>query len=56
MTLGLPLAKTVMMELHGEFLMHFNAIFITKVSSFYLDILGKVGGTSPFSVVVKSSC
>ncbi len=41
MTLGLPLAKTVMMELHGKFLMHFNAVFITKVL-IYLNILGKV--------------
>jgi hypothetical protein len=56
MTLGSPLAKTVMMELHGEFLMHFNAVFITEVSSFYLDILGKASGTPPFSVAVKASC
>ncbi len=47
-TLGPPLAKNVMMELHGEFLMHFNAIFITNVSNFYLDILGKAGGTPLF--------
>jgi hypothetical protein len=56
MTLGSPLAKTVMMELHGKFLMHFNAVFITKVSSFYLDILGKKGGTPPFSAAVVASC
>jgi hypothetical protein len=56
MTLGSPLAKTVMMELHGEFLMHFNAVFITKVLSFYLNILGKAGGTPHFSATVKASC
>jgi hypothetical protein len=36
--------------------MHFNAFFITKVSSFYLDILGKAGGPPPFSTAVKASC
>jgi hypothetical protein len=56
MTLGLPLAKTVMMELHVEFLMHFNAVFITKVLSFYLNILEKAGSTPPFSTAVKASC
>jgi hypothetical protein len=56
MTLGTPLAKTVMMELHGKFLMHFNAIFITKILSFYLDILGKAGSNPPFSAAVKASC
>ena len=40
------LAKTVMMELHGKFLMHFRAMFITEVYSYYLILLSKSGGCS----------
>ena len=40
------LAKTVMMELHGKFLMHFRAMFITEVYSYYLILLSKTGGCS----------
>ncbi len=44
------------MDLHGKFLMHLNAVFVTKVLSFYLDILGKVDDTPPFSAAVKAFC
>ena len=44
------------MELHGEFMMHFNSIFITKVCGFYLDILGKAGSAPPQPAAVKALC
>ena len=47
LTLGAPLAKLVMMELHGEVLMHFWAIFTVDVTNYYEEILGKTGGGAP---------
>ena len=40
LNLGSPTAKAVMMELHGEFLNHFRAIFTTMVGNYYMEILG----------------
>jgi hypothetical protein len=56
LSLGSPLAKLVMMKLHGEFLMHFQAIFITEVSGYYLDILSKTGGVPSHTAEVKATC
>ena len=56
MTIGSPQAKTVLMEFHGESLMHFNAIFITKVSGFCLDILRRAEGAPPQPAAVKALC
>jgi hypothetical protein len=56
MTLGSGTARAVMTELHGEFLMHFRAIFLTEVSNYYLDILGKAGGTPPHMAEIKATC
>ena len=36
MTIRSAQANMILTELHGECLMHFNAIFITEVSGFYL--------------------
>jgi hypothetical protein len=47
LTLGSPQAKAVMMELHKEFITHFRAIFTTKITSYYQEILGKMGGAPP---------
>ena len=38
LTLGSPQAKGVMMELRGEFITHFRAIFTTEVTSYYQEI------------------
>jgi hypothetical protein len=46
-TPGAPLAKSVMMELHGEFLMHFRAIFTMEVTNYHQEIIGKIGGAPP---------
>ncbi len=43
LTLDSPLARSVMLELHGEFLIHFRAIFVTEVTDYYQEILGKTG-------------
>jgi len=56
LTLGSPQAKGVMMELHGEFITHFRAIFATKVTSYYQEILGKAGGAPPRTAEVKATC
>ncbi len=56
LTLGSPQAKAVMMELHGEFIMHFRAIFATEVMSYYQEILGKIGGAPPHTAEVKATC
>jgi hypothetical protein len=56
LTLGAPLAKAVMLELHGELLMHFGTIFTMEVTSYYQDILGKTGGPPPHDKEVKVSC
>jgi hypothetical protein len=56
LTLGSPLAKAVMMELHGEFITHFQAIFTTKVTAYYQKILGKTGGAPPHMAEVKATC
>jgi hypothetical protein len=57
LTLGAPLAKSVMMELHGEFLMHFRAIFTMEVTNCYQEILGKTGGRAPpHTSEVKATC
>jgi hypothetical protein len=55
-TLGAPLAKSVMIELHGEFLMHFRAIFMMEVTKYYQEILGKTGGAPPHTSEVKATC
>ena len=44
LTLTTPLARSVMLELHGKFVMHFRAIFVTEVTDYYQEILGKTGG------------
>jgi hypothetical protein len=56
LTLGSPQAKAVMMELHGEFITQFRAIFATKVTSYYQKILGKMGGVPPHMAEVKATC
>jgi hypothetical protein len=56
MTLGSGTARVVMTELHGDFLMHSRAIFLTEVSNYYLDILGKAGGTPPHTAEIKATC
>ena len=56
MTLGSGTARAVMTELHGEFLMHFRAIFQTEVLNYYLDILRKAGGTPPHTAEIKATC
>ena len=56
MMLGSGTARAVMTELHGEFLMHFRAIFLTEVSNYYLDIFGKAGGTPPHTAEIKATC
>ncbi len=56
LTLGTPLARSVMLELHGEFLMHFRAIFATEVMDYYQDILGKTGGPPPHDKEIKATC
>jgi hypothetical protein len=55
MTIGSRLATTILTELHGEFVVHFSAIFITEIDGFYRDILGK-SGAPPQPVAVKASC
>ncbi len=55
MSIGLRLVTMVLTELHGEFVMHFSAIFITKIDGFYRDILGK-SGAPPQPVAIKASC
>ncbi len=44
------------MELHGEFITHFWAIFTTKVVSYYQEILGKTRGAPPHTAEVKATC
>ncbi len=56
LTLGFPQAKGVMMELRGEFITDFQAIFTTKVASYYQEILGKTGGAPPHMAEVKATC
>jgi hypothetical protein len=56
LTLGSPQAKCVMMELRGEFITHFQAIFATEVTSYYQEILGKTGGAPPHTAEVKATC
>jgi hypothetical protein len=56
LTLGNPLARLVMMELHSKFLMHLRAIFVTKVTDYYQEILGKTGGPPPHDKEIKATC
>jgi hypothetical protein len=56
LTLGDTLAKSVMHELHGDFLTHFRSIFTTKVTGYYQEILGKMGGHPPHDKGVKALC
>jgi hypothetical protein len=56
LTLGDPLAKSVMLKLHGEFLMHFWAIFTTELTGYYHEILGKTGSPPPHNKEVKAAC
>ncbi len=56
LTLGTPLARSVMLELHGEFLMHFQAIFATEVTDYYQEILGKTGGLPLHDKEIKATC
>ena len=56
LTLGTPLVRSVMMELHGKFLMHFRAIFVTEVTDYYQEILGKTGGPPPHDKEIKATC
>jgi hypothetical protein len=56
LTLGTPLARSVMLELHGEFLMLFWAIFATEVTDYYQEILGKTGGPPPHDKEIKTKC
>ena len=44
------------MELRGEFITHFRAIFTTEVTSYYQEILGKTGGAPPHTAEVKATC
>ncbi|KAL3805739.1 hypothetical protein ACHAW5_003819 [Stephanodiscus triporus] len=56
LTLGTPLVRAVMLELHGEFVMHFRAIFVTEVTDYYQEILGKTGGPPPHDKEIKATC
>ena len=56
LTLTTPLARSVMLELHGEFVMHFRAIFVTEVTDYYQEILGKTGGPPPHDKEIKATC
>jgi hypothetical protein len=56
LTLGTPLARSVMLELQGKFLMHFRAIFVTEVTDYYQEILGKTGGSPPHDKEIKATC
>jgi hypothetical protein len=56
LTLGSPQAKWVMMYLCGQFITHLWAIFKTKITSYYQEILGKTGGAPPHTAEVKATC
>ena len=56
LTLTTPLARSVMLELHGEFVMHFRAIFVTEVTDYYQEILGKTGGAPPHDKEITATC
>jgi hypothetical protein len=56
LTLGDTLAKSVMHELHGEFLTHLRSIITTEVTGYYQEILRKMGGHPPHNKEVKVSC
>jgi hypothetical protein len=56
LTLTTPLARSVMLELHGKFVMHFRAIFVTEVTDYYQEILGKMGGPPPHDKEIKATC
>ena len=56
LTLGSPQAKGVMMELQGEFMTQFRAIFTTELTTYYEEILGKTGGAPPHTAEVKETC
>jgi hypothetical protein len=47
-----------MLELHGEFVMHFHAIFVTEVTDYYQEILGKTEGPPPHDkeIKIKATC
>ena len=45
----------ILTELHGECMMHFSAMFITKVDNFYRNILGE-SGAPPQSAASEVSC
>ncbi len=55
-SLGDLLAKSVMHELHGDFLTHFRSIFTTEVTGYYQEILRKTGSHPPHNKEVKASC
>jgi hypothetical protein len=56
LTLGDLLAKSVMHELHGDFLTHFRSIFTTEVTGYHQEILGKMGGHPSHDKEVKTLC
>jgi hypothetical protein len=56
LTLTTPLAQSAMLELHGKFVMHFCAIFVTEVTDYYQEILGKTGGPPPHDKEIKATC
>ncbi len=53
---GAPTAKAIMMEIHGEFLNHFQTIFTLMMTNYYAEILGKTGGPPPQVKAVMASC
>ena len=56
LTLESPKAMAMMMELRREFITHFRVIFTTKVTSYYQEILKKMGGVPPHMAEVKVTC
>ena len=56
MTLGTPLARSIMLELLEEFFMHSRAISVTEVADYYQEILGKTGGAPPHDKEIKATC
>ena len=54
--IGSPTAKSVLLELHAEFLAFFRTIFMNEVGNYYSEILGKTGGSPPHDKEVMASC
>jgi hypothetical protein len=56
LTLRSPIAKSVILELLGEFETFFRTIFLNEVGNYYTEILGKMGGAPPHDKAVMATC